>query len=195
MPQLWGEALNALSRSNSAFLSRPDVQGWPSAGWASGWAALAGRLALVLVLAVTLLLGLPEAGQAAEVLQVRSGTVLQIGDGNRNYTVRLACLAVSPETNAEAVAWLRQQLPRRSRVNLRPVGSEDGLLVARVSRLDGGASGSARSPALASPRAIVQPTGVQPPGGLTLGVQPPSSDLGQGLVDAGLASWLPNCSS
>jgi len=114
------------------------------------------------------LLGLPLALQAAEVLQVRSGTVLQIGDGNRNYTVRLACLRVAPESNAEAVAWLRQQLPRRSRVNLRPVGSEDGMLVARVSRLESGSS----------------------TGGL-----PPGPDLGQGLVDADLASWLPNCSS
>jgi len=120
----------------------------------------------VVVLGATLLLASPLAVRAAEVLQVRSGTVLQIGDGNRNYTVRLACLNVSPEANAEAVAWLRQQLPRRSRVNLRPVGSEDGILVARVSRLEGGAN-----------------------------AQLPSPDLGQGLVAAGLASWLPNCSS
>lgn len=113
-----------------------------------------------------MLLGSPLALQAAEVLQVRSGTLLQIGDGNRNYTVRLACLAVSPEANSDAVAWLRQQLPRRSRVNLRPVGSQDGILVARVSRLESGANG-----------------------------QLPSPDLGQGLVTAGLASWLPNCNS
>ncbi len=122
----------------------------------------------MIVLGATLLLGLPLALQAAEVLQVRSGTVLQIGDGNRNYTVRLACLSVAPDANALAVAWLRQQLPRRSRVNLRPVGSEDGILVARVSRLESGPS-----------------TGSPPPG----------PDLGQGLVAAGLASRLPNCSS
>ena len=119
-----------------------------------------------------MLLGSPLALQAAEVLQVRSGTLLQIGDGNRNYTVRLACLAVTPEANGDAVVWLRQQLPRRSRVNLRPVGSEDGILVARVSRLEGGANGppSARD-------------------------NRPGPDLAQGLVDAGLASWLPNCNS
>ena len=125
-----------------------------------------GLLVLGIVLGATLLLASPLAVRAAEVLQVRSGTVLQIGDGNRNYTVRLACLSVSPEANAEAVAWLRQQLPRRSRVNLRPVGSQDGILVARVSRLESVANG-----------------------------QLPSPDLGQGLVAAGLASWLPNCSS
>ena len=129
-----------------------------------------------IVLGASLLLGSPLALQAAEVLQVRSGTLLQIGDGNRNYTVRLACLDVTPEANAQAVAWLRQQLPRRSRVNLRPVGSEDGILVARVSRLEGGAS--------AAPNA----TGAR-------GGNAPGPDLAQGLVDAALASWLPNCNS
>jgi hypothetical protein len=126
------------------------------------------------VLGATLLLASPLAVRAAEVLQVRSGTLLQIGDGNRNYTVRLACLEVTPDANTQAVAWLRQQLPRRSRVNLRPVGSEDGILVARVSRLEGSFSNSASN---------------------TSGGTPPSADLGQGLVDAGLATWLPNCSS
>jgi len=127
-----------------------------------------------MLLGAMLLFGSPLALQAAEVLQVRSGTLLQIGDGNRNYTVRLACLAVTPEANAEAVAWLRQQLPRRSRVNLRPVGSEDGILVARVNRLEGG---------VGSPASSAKATG-----------NSPGPDLAQGLVDAALASWLPNCS-
>ncbi len=128
-----------------------------------------------MLLGAMLLFGSPLALQAAEVLQVRSGTLLQIGDGNRNYTVRLACLAVTPEANAEAVAWLRQQLPRRSRVNLRPVGSEDGILVARVNRLEGG---------VGSPASSARATG-----------NSAGPDLAQGLVDAALASWLPNCSS
>jgi len=128
-----------------------------------------------MVLGAMVLFGSPLTLQAAEVLQVRSGTLLQIGDGNRNYTVRLACLAVTPEANAEAVAWLRQQLPRRSRVNLRPVGSEDGILIARVNRLEGGVGSPAKSP---------RATG-----------NAPGPDLAQGLVDAALASWLPNCSS
>jgi hypothetical protein len=89
--------------------------------------------------------------------------------------VRLACLAVTPEANGDAVVWLRQQLPRRSRVNLRPVGSEDGILVARVNRLEGGANGPAGPPNARDNR--------------------PGPDLAQGLVDAGLASWLPNCNS
>ena len=78
--------------------------------------------------------------QAAEVLQVRSGSLLQVGDHNRTYTVELACVTV-PEGGEQAAAdWLRAALPRRTKVNLRPFGNDDGTLVARVQRLNPGDS-------------------------------------------------------
>ena len=79
----------------------------------------------------------PGAALAAEVLQVRTATLLQIGDRNRNYAVELACIGVEPVDQAAAMVWLRQELPRRTRVNLRPLGEHDGLLLAQVSRLAG----------------------------------------------------------
>jgi hypothetical protein len=88
---------------------------------------------------VALLLGpLAPAALAAEVLQVRSSTLLQVGDRNRSYGVELACLAVAADDAEAATAWLRRALPRHTRINLRPAGSHDGLLVARVNRLDDG---------------------------------------------------------
>ena len=69
---------------------------------------------------------------AAEVLQVRSSQLLQVGDHNRTYTVQLSCIDVAPSDEAQAVDWLRLQLPRRRKVNLRPAGSIDGQLLARV---------------------------------------------------------------
>ena len=77
----------------------------------------------------------PGAASAAEVLAVRSATLLQVGDSNRTYTVELACLAVAPEQQQQALAWMRRELPRRSRVNLRPLGSHDGILLAKVQKL------------------------------------------------------------
>jgi hypothetical protein len=69
---------------------------------------------------------------AAQVLQVRQGTLLQIGDRNRSYAVKLVCVVVSPEQDAAAAEWLRQVLPRGTRVNLRPLGKQDGQLLAWV---------------------------------------------------------------
>jgi endonuclease YncB( thermonuclease family) len=100
------------------------------------------RWLLAAAMAVVLLLGAAGA-EAAEVLQVRSGTLLQVGDHNRTYTVELACVAVPDGGELAAADWLRQALPRRTKVNLRPVGNDGGTLVARVQRLGSSESGSA----------------------------------------------------
>jgi hypothetical protein len=63
---------------------------------------------------------------------VRGATLLQVGDSNRSYAVLLACVAVDPAQEAAATDWLRLQAPRGTRVNLRPVGQRDGVLLARV---------------------------------------------------------------
>ena len=96
---------------------------------------------IVQALASLLLLGLmtllqPHQANAAEVLQVRSATLLQVGDHNRTYTVELACLDLPADQESAAADWLRRELPRRTRVNLRPLGNHDGNLLARVQRLD-----------------------------------------------------------
>lgn len=95
-------------------------------------------LVTVLALATTLMLAVGSAA-AAEVLQVRSATLLQIGDQNRSYGVELACYGLSAnDDGAAATSWLRSNLPRHTRVNLRPMGVEGGVLMARVQRLDQG---------------------------------------------------------
>ncbi len=74
----------------------------------------------------------PRAIYAAEVLQIRSSTLLELGDNNRTYTVRIACLEVDPSSEDAAIKLLKKILPRRKKVNLKPQGSIDGVLLARV---------------------------------------------------------------
>ena len=69
---------------------------------------------------------------AAEVLQVTSSSVLLIGDNNRTYTVKIACAEISAELEERSVKWLKKELPRHTKVNLKPKGSLNGVLVARV---------------------------------------------------------------
>ncbi len=90
------------------------------------WGPWLGALLLLLLLAW------PGAVFAAEVLQVREADLLLIGDHNRTYSVRLACAQPLPGQEQAALDYLRQQLPRRQRVNLMPMGSKEGLLLARV---------------------------------------------------------------
>ena len=95
------------------------------------WRPLAAAVLAALVL-------LPKIASAAEVLQVREADLLLIGDHNRTYSVRLACVNPRPGQEAAAVSFLRKQLPRRQRVNLMPMGSRDGLLLAKVRPLGSG---------------------------------------------------------
>ena len=69
---------------------------------------------------------------AAEILQVTSSSVLLIGDNNRTYTVKIACTEISSDMEERSVSWLKKQLPRHTKVNLKPKGSVDGILVAKV---------------------------------------------------------------
>tara|TARA_B100001250_G_scaffold224415_1_gene192457 strand:- start:2207 stop:2554 length:348 start_codon:yes stop_codon:yes gene_type:complete len=69
---------------------------------------------------------------AAEILQVTSSSILLVGDNNRTYTVEIACTEISPDLEERSVNWLKKQLPRHTKVNLKPKGSVDGVLVARV---------------------------------------------------------------
>ena len=90
---------------------------------------------LALAIGLSLWLSLGLAAEAAEVLQVSTATLLRVGDGNRNYSVGLACIQVEPNQEAEAIGWLRSELPRRSRVNLRPMGQDNGVLLAQVQKI------------------------------------------------------------
>lgn len=87
---------------------------------------------LISLLLLPSLLLAPAVAGAADVLQVRGATLLQVGDSNRSYGVLLACVGVDPAEEAAATAWLRQRAPRGTPVNLRPVGQRDGVLLARV---------------------------------------------------------------
>ena len=85
----------------------------------------------IFILLISLLGFFPQV-YAAEVLQVSSSSVLLIGDHNRTYTVKIACTEISPDLEEKSIKWLKEQLPRHTKVNLKPKGSLDGTLIAKV---------------------------------------------------------------
>ena len=94
------------------------------------------KYTIALLLIVILFLSFPINIFAAQVLQVNSSSLLRIGDRNRTYTVKLSCLEVSPLEEEKAIAWLKSQVKGRKRVNLKPEGVTNGILLARVSLLN-----------------------------------------------------------
>ncbi len=92
----------------------------------------------VAVLVAGLFSPLASRAWAAEILSVREPAVLRIGDQNRSYLVQLACLDISDTQSPEALEWMRSHGSRGTKVNIRPLAQEDGMLVARVSVLKTG---------------------------------------------------------
>tara|TARA_Y100001968_G_scaffold310906_1_gene332314 strand:+ start:20205 stop:20576 length:372 start_codon:yes stop_codon:yes gene_type:complete len=86
----------------------------------------------ILMLTCSLLLAFSWEINAAEVLQVTNSSTLLIGDQNRNYTVKIYCLEVSPANESSVVDFLNSELPRHSKVNLQPRGAKDGILYAKL---------------------------------------------------------------
>ncbi|MFN9071001.1 MAG: hypothetical protein ACK5WI_09010, partial [Cyanobacteriota bacterium] len=79
----------------------------------------------------------PQA-MAAEILSIRSPTLLQVGDQNRSYGVQLACISVNEANSQAALAWLQRNGSRGTKINFRPMGVQDGQMVAQVSLLKNG---------------------------------------------------------
>ena len=78
---------------------------------------------------------LPFNVKAAQILQVKSSSLIQIGDNNRNYTIKLACVEVESENDQQVKDWLNKNLPRGQKINLLPEASEKGILQAKVIKL------------------------------------------------------------
>ena len=91
-------------------------------------------LKVFICISIVILL-MPFQALSAEVLQVSSSSVIQIGDNNRNYKVKLACINIEPSKDSEALDWMKSKLPRHSKVNLLPKRSEDGILLAELIKL------------------------------------------------------------
>jgi endonuclease YncB( thermonuclease family) len=90
------------------------------------------QLVLLLLLWTGVTNLLAEPAVAAEILSVRSATLLHIGDQNRSFGIQLACLSVPESSQQEALSWLQKHGPRGTKVNLRPISNHDGILLAKV---------------------------------------------------------------
>ena len=78
---------------------------------------------------------LPTSIYSAEVLHVKNSSTIIIGDQNRNYTVKIACIEVNPSKDKLAVNHLESILPRHTKVNLKPRGSSEGVLISKVIKI------------------------------------------------------------
>ena len=79
----------------------------------------------------------PVIVKSAEILQIKSSNTILVGDQNRNLTVGLFCVDVNENDDLEATNFLKSEFPRGSKVKIKPFGSKENLLLAKVFNIKG----------------------------------------------------------
>ena len=69
---------------------------------------------------------------SAEILQIKSSNTILVGDQNRNLTIGLFCVDVNENDELEATNLLKSEFPRGSKVKIKPFGSRENVLIAKV---------------------------------------------------------------
>ena len=74
----------------------------------------------------------PVIVNSAEILQIKSSNTILVGDQNRNLTIGLFCVDVNENDELEATNLLKREFPRGSKVKIKPFGSKENVLLAKV---------------------------------------------------------------
>ena len=74
----------------------------------------------------------PVIVNSAEILQIKSSNTILVGDQNRNLTIGLFCVDVNEVNELEATNLLKREFPRGSKVKIKPFGSKENVLLAKV---------------------------------------------------------------
>ena len=94
------------------------------------------NLSKILIIACLIVLN-PVIVNSAEILQIKSSNTILVGDQNRNLTIRLFCVDVNENDEIEATNLLKSEFPRGSKVKIKPLGSKENVLIAKVFNIKG----------------------------------------------------------
>jgi len=89
------------------------------------------KLSKILII-VCLIVVNPLIVDSAEILQIKSSNTILVGDQNRNLTIRLFCVDVNEKDDIKKTNILKSEFPRGSKVKIKPFGSKENVLLAKV---------------------------------------------------------------
>ena len=90
---------------------------------------------LVLFL-LAILIFKPNVSSSAEILQINSSSNIEIGDQNRNLSINLFCIDVDSKDEIAAIALLKKNFPRGTKVKLKFFGKNNDNFLAKVYSLN-----------------------------------------------------------
>ena len=92
------------------------------------------KLSKILIIVCLIFLN-PVIVNSAEILQIKNSNTILLGDQNRNLTIKLFCVDVNENDELKATNLLKSEFPRGSKVKIKPFGSKENVLLAKVSNI------------------------------------------------------------
>ena len=89
-----------------------------------------------MIIILVLIFGKTDYLNSAEILQINDSKTIIIGDQNRNLSINLVCSNVNAEDEIAALELLRIKFPRGTKVKIKPLGSKDNNLLAKIYKLN-----------------------------------------------------------
>ena len=89
-----------------------------------------------IILIFAFLVILPKDIYSAELLQINDATSILVGDQNRSLNLSLYCVDIDKNDKEKATEILKNKFPRGTKVKIKPYGSNDSKLFAKIFRVD-----------------------------------------------------------
>ena len=94
------------------------------------------KISKILIIVFLIVLN-PVIVNSAEILQIKSSNTILVGDQNRNLTIGLFCVNVNENDELAATNLLKNEFPRGRKVKIKPFGSKENVLLAKVFDIKG----------------------------------------------------------
>ena len=78
----------------------------------------------------------PIKAKSAELLQINDLNTILVGDQNRSLYLSLYCIDIDENEKDKAIEILKSNFPRGTKVKIKPYGSNDKRLLAKIYRID-----------------------------------------------------------
>ena len=73
---------------------------------------------------------------AAELLQIKDVNTILVGDQNRSLYLSLYCIDINENEKEKAIKILKKNFPRGTKVKIKPYGTYDNRLMAKIFRVN-----------------------------------------------------------
>ena len=91
---------------------------------------------LQIIFIILSLVLLPIKAKSAELLQINDLNTILVGDQNRSLYLSLYCINIDENEKDKAIEILKSNFPRGTKVKIKPYGSNDKRLLAKIYRID-----------------------------------------------------------